>query len=136
MNATVDIAPAPAPAPAPGSIWRALTLLWPHVWRYRARVGVAFAFLVVAKLAVIGVSLVMARLVDALNVAQRPLVLPLVLLGAYGLLRLSGTLFQELRGVVFARVMARTSRQVALRVFEHLHALSLRFHLDRRTGAV
>ena len=53
MNATVDTVPAPAPAPAPGSIWRTLALLWPQVWRYRARVGVAFAFLVVAKLAVI-----------------------------------------------------------------------------------
>jgi ABC-type transport system involved in Fe-S cluster assembly fused permease/ATPase subunit len=134
LNATAETLP--SPASGQGSIWRTLALLWPHVWRYRTRVGVAFVFLVVAKLAVIGVSLVMARLVDALNVAQRPLLLPLVLLGAYGLLRLSGTLFQELRGVVFARVMARTSRQVALRVFEHLHALSLRFHLDRRTGAV
>jgi ATP-binding cassette subfamily B protein len=134
LNTAADTLP--SSVPGPGSIGRTLALLWPHVWRYRARVGVAFAFLVVAKLAVIGVSLVMARLVDALNVDTRPLVLPLVLLGAYGLLRLSGTLFQELRGVVFARVMARTSRQVALRVFEHLHALSLRFHLDRRTGAV
>jgi ATP-binding cassette subfamily B protein len=118
------------------SAWSLLQPLFPHVWRYRGRVALAFTFLVAAKVALIGVSLVLARLVDSLDTDLRPLALPIAVLLAYGALRLSGTLFQELRGVVFARVMARTSRRVALEVFEHLHALSLRFHLDRRTGGV
>ncbi|HKE48148.1 MAG TPA: ABC transporter ATP-binding protein/permease [Rhodanobacteraceae bacterium] len=110
--------------------------LWPEVWRYRVRVGVALVFLVVAKLANIGVPVVLKELVDRLDIAPKPLLVPLLLLVAYGALRLSASLFQELRQIVFARVMARTSRQITLRVFEHLHALSLRFHLDRRTGGV
>ena len=110
--------------------------LWPEVWRYRWRVGVALLFLVVAKLANIGVPVVLKELVDSLDIAPKPLLVPLLLLVAYGALRLSASLFQELRQIVFARVMARTSRTITLRVFEHLHALSLRFHLDRRTGGV
>lgn len=110
--------------------------LWPEVWRYRVRVGVALVFLVAAKLANIGVPLVLKRLVDSLDIAPKPLLVPLLLLVAYGALRLSASLFQELRQIVFARVLARTSRRITLRVFEHLHALSLRFHLDRRTGGV
>ncbi len=108
----------------------------PDLWTYRWRIGLALVFLVVAKLATIGVPLVLKELVDALDVDPLPVAAPLMLLVAYGALRLSTTLFQELRGVVFARVLARTSRRITLRVFEHLHALSLRFHLDRRTGGV
>jgi ABC-type transport system involved in Fe-S cluster assembly fused permease/ATPase subunit len=110
--------------------------LWPELWRFRWRIGGALLLLVMAKLASIGVPLVLKGLVDALDLNPRPLLVPFLLLAAYGGLRLASTLFQELRGVVFARVLARTSRQVTLRVFEHLHALSLRFHLDRRTGGV
>jgi ATP-binding cassette subfamily B protein len=110
--------------------------LWPEVWRYRGRVGVALVMLVVAKLANVGVPLVMKRLIDSLDLTPRPLLIPLLLLVAYGALRLSTSMFQELRTIVFARVLARTSRNITLRVFEHLHALSLRFHLDRRTGGV
>ncbi|HEY6543826.1 MAG TPA: ABC transporter ATP-binding protein/permease [Dokdonella sp.] len=116
--------------------WAVIRRLWPEVWRYRWRVGVALAFLVAAKLANIGVPLVMKDLIDALDLEPRPLLIPLLLLLAYGALRLSASLFQELRQIVFARVLARTSRTITLRVFEHLHALSLRFHLDRRTGGV
>jgi ATP-binding cassette subfamily B protein len=100
------------------------------------RVGVALLFLVAAKLANIGVPVVLKELVDALDIAPKPLLVPLLMLVAYGALRLSASLFQELRQIVFARVLARTSRRITLRVFEHLHALSLRFHLDRRTGGV
>lgn len=110
--------------------------LWPEVWRYRVRVGVALLFLVGAKLANVGVPLILKRLIDTLDLAPKPLLVPLLLLVAYGALRLSTSMFQELRQVVFARVLARTSRRITLRVFEHLHALSLRFHLDRRTGGV
>jgi ATP-binding cassette subfamily B protein len=118
------------------SLFSVIRRIWPEVWRYRVRVGIALAFLIVAKLANIGVPLVLKQLVDALDVSPKPLLIPLMLLVAYGALRLSSSMFQELRQIVFARVMARTSRRITLRVFEHLHALSLRFHLDRRTGGV
>ncbi|MEP7044785.1 MAG: ABC transporter ATP-binding protein/permease [Dokdonella sp.] len=118
------------------SLISAFRRLWPQVWHYRVRVGVALVFLVAAKLANIGVPLLMKSLIDKLDLTPKPLLIPLLLLVAYGALRLSTSLFQELRSIVFARVLARTSRQITLRVFEHLHALSLRFHLDRRTGGV
>ncbi|MEO6064192.1 MAG: ABC transporter ATP-binding protein/permease [Lysobacterales bacterium] len=113
-----------------------LRLLWPYVWQHRLRVSLALTLLVIAKLATLGVPLVLKRLVDTLDLPPTPLVMIGLLVLAYGALRLVGALFQELRQVVFARVMARTSRQVTLQVFEHLHSLSLRFHLDRKTGAV
>jgi ATP-binding cassette subfamily B protein len=124
------------PAAPTAGIIAVFRRLWPEVWRYRVRVGVALLFLVVAKLANIGVPVVLKELVDALDIAPKPLLVPLQMLVAYGALRLSASLFQELRQIVFARVLARTSRRITLRVFEHLHALSLRFHLDRRTGGV
>lgn len=113
-----------------------LRLLWPYVWKHRLRVSLALVLLVIAKLATLGVPLVLKRLVDTLDLPPTPLVMIGLLVLAYGALRLVGAVFQELRQVVFARVMARTSRQVTLQVFEHLHSLSLRFHLDRKTGAV
>jgi ABC-type transport system involved in Fe-S cluster assembly fused permease/ATPase subunit len=122
--------------PRPASLISVIRRLWPEVWRYRVRVGTALVFLIAAKLANIGVPLVMKDLIDKLDVKPAPLLIPLMLLLAYGALRLSTSLFQELRQIVFARVLARTSRTITLRVFEHLHALSLRFHLDRRTGGV
>ncbi len=126
----------PSTAPPRAGLVDTFRRLWPELWRFRVRIGAALILLVAAKLAVIGVPLVLKELVDALDLAPRPLAVPFLLLAAYGALRLASTLFQELRGVVFARVLARTSRQVTLRVFEHLHALSLRFHLERRTGGV
>jgi ABC-type transport system involved in Fe-S cluster assembly fused permease/ATPase subunit len=110
--------------------------LMPTVRRYTGRVVVALCFLVAGKLANIGVPWVLKHLVDDLDIKPLPLAIPLLLLVAYGALRLSTSFFQELRTVVFARVLARTSREITLRVFAHLHALSLRFHLDRRTGGV
>jgi ATP-binding cassette subfamily B protein len=122
--------------PRTSSTFSIIRRLWPEVWRYRNRVGIALVLLVVAKLANVGVPLVMKRLIDSLDLTPKPLLIPLALLVAYGGLRLSTSLFQEVRQIVFARVLARTSRNITLRVFEHLHALSLRFHLDRRTGGV
>jgi len=110
--------------------------LLPYVWHYRYRVFAALILLVAAKLANIGVPLILKQLVDGLDLKLTVLTIPALLLIAYGALRLSTSLFQELRQVVFARVLARTSREITLRVFSHLHALSLRFHLDRRTGGV
>ena len=126
----------PIPPKPPATVYSTLRRLLPHVWNYRWRVLFALVLLVVAKLANIGVPLIMKQLVDRLDLKMGVLVVPALLLMAYGALRLSTSLFQELRGVVFARVLARTSREVTLSVFSHLHALSLRFHLDRRTGGV
>ncbi len=113
-----------------------LRRLGPYVWQYRGRVVAALVLLIAGKLANIGVPVALANLVDTLNVSSRPLVVPVLLLTIYGALRVSTALFQELRQVVFARVLARTSRSITLNVFSHLHALSMRFHLDRRTGGV
>ena len=96
----------------------------------------ALIFLVTAKIANVGVPLVMKEIVDALDPRQALLVLPLMLLAAYGVLRLSNTLFAELRDIVFVRVAQRAIRRIALTVFRHLHSLSLRFHLDRQTGGM
>jgi len=124
-----------SPKPA-ATVTATLRRLAPYVWAYRWRVLVALVFLILGKLANIGVPVVLKWLVDGLNLTLRPLTVPVLLLFAYGALRLSTSLFQELRTVVFARVLARTSRAITLAVFSHLHALSLRFHLDRRTGGV
>ncbi len=113
-----------------------LRALLPFLKPYTGRIALALALVVLAKLANLAVPLVLRRLVDGLGVEPSLLVLPVALLLAYGASRLSVTLFTELRQVVFARVMARVSRRVTLQVFRHLHALSLRFHLARRTGGV
>ena len=111
-------------------------MLLPYLWEYKWRVAVALVFLVTAKLANVGVPLVLKEVVDSLTPAQAVLALPLALLVAYGALRLSTTLFAELRDLVFVRVTQRAIRRIALSVFRHLHALSLRFHLERQTGGV
>jgi len=116
--------------------WRVVPMLLPYLWEYRGRVIVALVFLVAAKLANVGVPLVLKEVVDSLNPTQAVLALPLALLVAYGALRLSTTLFAELRDLVFVRVTQRAIRRIALNVFRHLHALSLRFHLERQTGGV
>ena len=118
------------------AVYPTLRRLAPYVWHYRWRVLAALFLLAASKLATIGVPVVLKQLVDGLDLKPGPLVVPALLLIAYGALRLSGSFFQELRQVVFARVLARTSREITLQVFEHLHALSMRFHLDRRTGGV
>ncbi|QQP98829.1 ABC transporter ATP-binding protein/permease [Lysobacter enzymogenes] len=84
----------------------------------------------------VGMPLLLKQLIDALGQKPTVLTVPAALLMAYGALRLASALLQEIRTVVFARVLARSAREVGLRVFAHLHALSLRFHLDRRTGAI
>ncbi len=111
-------------------------MLLPYLAEYKWRVLVALTFLATAKFANVGVPLLLKRIVDALSPQQQVLALPLALLLAYGVLRLSTVLFAELRDVVFVRVTQRAIRRVALTVFRHLHSLSLRFHLDRQTGGV
>jgi ATP-binding cassette subfamily B protein len=80
--------------------------------------------------------LALKQIIDALDSSHAVLVVPIFLIVGYGLLRLFSTLFGELRDAVFAKVTQRAIRRVALQVFEHLHSLSLRFHLDRQTGGV
>ncbi len=116
--------------------WRVTRMLLPYLWEYRGRVVLATTFLIVAKLANIGVPLLMKRIVDTLTPTAAMLSVPIALLVTYGVLRLSSTLFAELRDIVFVRVTQRAMRRVALTVFRHLHALSLRFHLERQTGGV
>jgi ATP-binding cassette, subfamily B, heavy metal transporter len=122
------------------SDWATLGRLLPYFWDYRWRVAFALSFLMAAKLANVGVPLLLKRLVDALNVqagdAAAMLVVPIGLLLAYGLLRLSTSLFTELRELVFAKATEGAARHIALEVFGHLHALSLRFHLERQTGGM
>jgi ABC-type transport system involved in Fe-S cluster assembly fused permease/ATPase subunit len=127
------------PSSAPGSRtgdWRALKILLPYLWEYRGRALAALVFLVAAKLANVGVPLIMKQVVDGLDPTLAVLTVPAALLATYGLLRFSTTLFAELRDVVFVRVTQRAIRRVALGVFRHLHRLSLRFHLDRQTGGM
>ncbi|HET7199379.1 MAG TPA: ABC transporter ATP-binding protein/permease [Burkholderiales bacterium] len=118
------------------SEWRAVGVLFPYLWEFRVRVGLALAFLIGAKLANVGVPLILKEVVDSLDARTAALVVPLALLAAYGILRFSTTLFGELRDIVFVRVAQRAIRRVALAVFRHMHSLSLRFHLERHTGGV
>lgn len=110
--------------------------LLPFLRPYLGRIGLALACLVAAKLAGLTVPLLLKRIVDALDVEPGLQAMPAALLLAYGAARLSERVFTELRQIVFARVMARSARTVMLKVFRHLHGLSLRFHLERRTGGV
>ncbi len=116
--------------------WLTLRTLFPYLWRYRVRVIAALACLIFAKLANVGVPLVFKQMIDGLSGPQQALALPALLLLLYGALRFSTALFQELREILFARVTQRAVRAVSLEVFRHLHALSLRFHLERQTGGI
>ena len=117
-------------------IWQTLRTLLPYLWQYRLRVLGALGCLVAAKVANVGVPLIFKQMIDNLSPGQQVLALPALLLGLYGLLRFSTALFTELREMLFARVTQRAVRKVALEVFQHLHALSLRFHLERQTGGI
>ncbi|MDX2455982.1 MAG: ABC transporter ATP-binding protein/permease [Gammaproteobacteria bacterium] len=120
-----------------GNDLKTLRALAPFLWTYRGRVLLALGFLVLAKVANVGVPLVLKDIVDALDVNEHnELLLPLSLLLVYGLLRLVSSLFNELRDAVFARVRHGALRSVSVRVLEHLHRLSLRFHLERKTGGL
>ena len=122
------------------SDWTTLKRLFPYLWEYKWRGLAALVFMVGAKLANVSVPLLLKDLVDTMNLKpgdmQVLLVVPVALLLAYGLLRLSTTLFTELRELVFAPATEGASRRISLEVFRHLHALSLRFHLERQTGGM
>jgi ATP-binding cassette subfamily B protein len=142
-------APAAESPPAPGapaqpalnrSDWATLQRLFPYLWDYKWRVMAALAFMVGAKLANVGVPLLLKNLVDAMSfkpgAVEAVLIVPVALLLGYGLLRLSTSLFTELRELVFAKATEGAARRISLEVFRHLHALSLRFHLERQTGGM
>jgi ATP-binding cassette subfamily B protein len=125
-------------APGPRGEWQTVRALLPYLLAYRGRVAIALGCLVAAKLANVGVPLVLKQIVDGLTVPPpaQVLVLPVALLVAYGVLRLSTTAFTELREYFFAKVTQRAVRTIALKTFRHLHELSLRFHLARQTGGL
>ncbi len=135
-----DPHPPVAASPAPRSDWATLRRLLPYLWQYKWRVIAALGFMIGAKLANVGVPVLLKNLVDTMNPATREaaalLVVPVGLLVAYGLLRLSTSLFTELRELIFSKATEGAARRISLEVFNHLHALSLRFHLERQTGGM
>ena len=125
-----------SPVSARRSEWNTIRTLLPYLREFKGRVVLALAMLVLAKLANVAVPLVLKEIVDAMNKPRAMLFVPVFLVVGYGLLRLFSTLFGELRDAVFAKVTQRAIRRVALKLFVHLHNLSLRFHLERQTGGV
>ena len=146
MRPTSVSQPLPAPPESPADLkagrsdWATLSRLLPYLWRYKWRVVFALGFMVAAKMANVSVPLLLKELVDAMSIkpgsVESMLVVPLGLLLAYGGLRLSTSVFTELRELVFAKATEGATRSIALEVFGHLHALSLRFHLERQTGGL
>jgi len=126
--------------PSRGGDWKVIRDLIPYLLEYKFRVTVALACLVAAKVTNLGIPILLKRLIDNLNVRidspEALIVVPAGLILAYGLLRMSASLFAELREFLFARVTQNAVRKVALQVFEHLHSLALSFHLARQTGGV
>ena len=116
--------------------WSVVRTLIPYLLEFKGRVALAMVLLVLAKLANVAVPLALKEIVDKMNHPQAALAVPVALVVGYGLLRLFSTLFGEMRDAVFAKVTQRAIRRVALKVFTHLHSLSLRFHLERQTGGM
>ena len=126
--------------PSRSGDWKVIRDLIPYLLEYKFRVAIALTCLVAAKVTNLGIPILLKRLIDNLNIRadspQALLVVPAGLILAYGLLRMSASLFAELREFLFARVTQNAVRKVALQVFEHLHSLALSFHLARQTGGV
>ena len=119
--------------------WQVIRNLMPYIWQFKVRVIVTLLCLIAAKVANLGVPIVLKKIVDALSItsaSQMLLVVPVSLIIAYGLLRLSASFFGELRELIFAKVTESAVRKVGLQVFNYVHALSLRFHLSRQTGGM
>ena len=132
----------PGPIPETRHDWQTVKTLLPYLWAWKGRVVFALACLLLAKLTNVAVPMVFKDIIDtftlpgANKLEQAVLLVPLGLLATYGALRFSTVLFTELREIFFARVTQRAVRTITLQVFEHLHSLSLRFHLDRQTGGL
>ncbi|SMC22191.1 ATP-binding cassette, subfamily B [Andreprevotia lacus DSM 23236] len=127
---------APAAKPASRNDWQTIRALLPYLWQYKQRVVLALSLLVLAKFANVAVPLVLKNIVDHLDTGKAALVVPLALVLAYGALRFCSSVFGELRDAVFAKVTQGAITRIALQVFDHLNALSLRFHLERQTGGM
>ena len=140
MRSRLSATPEEAAVAAHQSDGATLRRLFPYIWQYKWHALAALLFMICAKLANVGVPILLKHLVDALDIksgdARAALVVPVGLLLAYGLLRFSTTMFTELRDLVFSKATQGASRSIALTTFEHLHALSLRFHLERQTGGM
>lgn len=131
--------PPPAMQKRQSQDWKVIQNLLPYLTAYKARIIFTLLCLVVAKAANLGVPIMLKKIIDAMSIqttAQALLVVPVSLIVGYGLLRLSASLFAELRELIFSKVTEQAVRQVGLQVFNHLHALSLRFHLSRQTGGM
>ena len=114
-----------------------LRTLLPYLWNYRGRAGLALGFLIFAKVATVGVPLALKEIVDQLDQgAGSAVALPIIMLLTYGILRFFASAFNELRDIVFAKVRHGTMRDMSQRTLSHLHRLSLRYHLERKTGAL
>jgi ATP-binding cassette, subfamily B, heavy metal transporter len=139
-HAHASDAPPIAQAPVERSDRDTLKRLFPYLWQYKWRVMAALAFMVGAKVANVSVPVLLKHLIDDMSIkpgdVQAVLVVPVALLVGYGLLRLSVSAFTELRELVFAKATQGAARQIALETFQHLHGLSLRFHLERQTGGM
>ena len=137
LSRSLPVAEAPS---GPRSDWRTLGRLLPYLWQYKWRVAAALLFVIGAKVANVSVPLLLKELIDRMTLKPGDpaalLVVPVGLLLAYGALRLMTSAFTELRELVFAKATQGASRQIALQTFEHLHSLSLRFHLERQTGGM
>ncbi|HQX89347.1 MAG TPA: ABC transporter transmembrane domain-containing protein, partial [Moraxellaceae bacterium] len=121
----------------PSSDWQTLKTLFPYLWRYKARVIFALTFLVLAKVASVWIPLLLRDIVNHLTATpQAILLVPMALILGYGVLRLASTAFGELRDAIFAKVAQGAIRRVALETFNHLHQLSLNYHVNRQTGGV
>ncbi len=138
MRRTAPSAALPGPPPKDRHDWQTVRTLIPYLWAWKGRVLFALVCLIGAKLANVAVPLVFKDIIDTLGMPaeKTAMLVPLGLLAAYGALRFSTSLFTELRELLFARVTQQAVRAIALQVFEHLHALSLRFHLERQTGGL
>jgi ATP-binding cassette subfamily B protein len=138
-HSSSSVEPAP-PSAGPRNDWATIKTLLPYLWTYKWRVLLALLFLVGAKAAQVGVPVVLKNLVDHMTITpnhpRAMLVVPVGIVIAYGALRVCTTLFTEMREFMFAKVTQRAVRTIALKVFRHLHSLSLRFHLNRQTGGM
>ncbi len=126
----------PTPSAKTRTDWRVIRSLVPYLLEFKVRLVAVVVLLILAKLTNVAVPLVLKDIVDAMSKPQAMLTIPVFLVIGYGLLRLFSTLFGEIRDALFAKVTQRAIRRVASQVFEHLHSLSLRFHLERQTGGV
>ena len=114
-----------------------IKMIWPYLWEFRARLGFAFVLLVLAKVATVTMPWVLKQIVDGLDESINPvLVVPVMLIIAYGLLRFGSVFFAEARDAIFSRITERAMRSMVLKVFRHLHSLELEFHLSRQTGGI